>query len=227
MSQKADGFQLLVDSGSSKHFIDLESICGVESRTPEYTRIEPPMEITAAGNNVLHGTSQGILLLVLVVRGTDDVLMAIKLSVVLVLGLKRNIFSTSAAAKKNVRTTNDSNSLSLDLGAFGVQLTRFGSMDCLDLTIAKESRRSESALCSISGNTFGKESVILTALVPMRGVTQSVGSTNVDQIVGENPLVEYKTRNEVSCEKIESNNLAPMISDADKEGKSSNISVCK
>ena len=55
--QETGGFQLLVDSGSSKHFIDSESICGVESRMLEYTRIYPPMEITVAENNALSGTA--------------------------------------------------------------------------------------------------------------------------------------------------------------------------
>ena len=41
--QQADGFQLLVDSGSSKQFIGSELIRGVESRMLEYTKIEPPM----------------------------------------------------------------------------------------------------------------------------------------------------------------------------------------
>ena len=63
LSQEADGFQLLVDSGSSKHLIDPESIRGVESGMLEYPRIEPPIDITAAGENVLRGTAQGILLL--------------------------------------------------------------------------------------------------------------------------------------------------------------------
>ena len=70
LSQEADGFQLLEDLGLSKHFVDPELVRGMELRMQEYTRIEPPMEITAAGNNVLRGTAQGILLVV--VRGTDD-----------------------------------------------------------------------------------------------------------------------------------------------------------
>ena len=45
LSQEMEGFQPLVDSRSSKHFADPELICGVESRTLEYTRIEPPMKI--------------------------------------------------------------------------------------------------------------------------------------------------------------------------------------
>ena len=58
-------------------------------------------------------------------------------------------------------------------------------MEYFDLTIARGSRRAESALCAISGKTFGRESV-LTALVPKTPVAQPVGSINVDQKVGNN-----------------------------------------
>ena len=43
----------------------------------EYTRIEPPMKITTAGNNVLCDTAQGIFLVI--VRGTDDALRTVSL----------------------------------------------------------------------------------------------------------------------------------------------------
>ena len=98
---KKRGFQLLADLGSSKHFIDEELIRGVESRMQECTRIEPPMEITTAVNNVLRGTAQGILLVI--VRGTDDALRQVKLPIVLVPKLKRKLFSSLAAAKKGVK----------------------------------------------------------------------------------------------------------------------------
>ena len=150
--QEADGFQLLVDSVSSKHFIDPELIRGVESRMQEYTRIEPPMEITVAGNNVLRDIAQGILLIV--VRGTDDALRTLKLDIVLVPDLKRNLFSGSVTAKKGVKTIIEQKGSSLNLGAFSVQLTRLDSMKYLDLIIAKKSRRIESALGAISGKTF-------------------------------------------------------------------------
>ena len=101
LSQQADGFQLLVHSGSSKHFVDPELIREVESRMLEFTRIEPPMEITAAGDNVLRGTAQGILLVV--VRGTDNVLRTVKLPMVLAPGSKRNLFSCSAELKKALK----------------------------------------------------------------------------------------------------------------------------
>ena len=51
---------------------------------------------------MLRGTAQGILLIV--VHGTDDVLRAVKLLIVLVPDLKRNLFSASAAAQKGVKT---------------------------------------------------------------------------------------------------------------------------
>ena len=122
------------------------------------------MKITAAGNNVVRGTAQSILLVV--VRGTDNGLRTVTLPIVLVPGLKRNIFSSSAAAKKGVKTIiEETGSSSLDLGAFRVQLTRLDSMEYLDLTIAKESRRTESSLCTISEKPFRKDAV-LTALVP-------------------------------------------------------------
>ena len=67
----------------------------------EYTRGEPPMEIKAAGNSMLRGTAQGMLQVV--ERSTDDALRTVKLAIVLVLGLQRMTFSSSAAAKKGVR----------------------------------------------------------------------------------------------------------------------------
>ena len=86
----------------------------------KYTRIEPPMETRAAGDKVLHGIVQGIL--VVVVRGTDDVLKPVKLPIIQVPGLKRNIFSSLAAAKKDVKSIIEKNGSSLNLGPFNVRL---------------------------------------------------------------------------------------------------------
>ena len=85
----------------------------------EYTRIEPPMEIIYAGDNVSCGATRGILLLV--VRGTDDVLRKVKLSIVLKPEL--NIFLVRQQLKKvSVIALNGS---PLDLGPFCIQLIRF------------------------------------------------------------------------------------------------------
>ena len=50
----------------------------------EYSRIEPPMNIRVAGDNVLLGTVQVIKLVV--VRGTENILRTVKLPIVLVPG---------------------------------------------------------------------------------------------------------------------------------------------
>ena len=72
----------MIDSGSSKHFIGPELIRGVETRTLGYTEVNPPTEITVAGDNILYGTTQGILLVL--VGNTDDVCRKVEIPVVLV-----------------------------------------------------------------------------------------------------------------------------------------------
>ena len=130
----------------------------------------------------------------------------------LVPGLKINIFSSLAAAKKGIKTIIKQKGSSLDLGAISVQLTRLDSMKYLDLAIAKKSRRTESSLCAISGKTFRKESA-LTALVAKKSVAQQIGNIKVHQKAGGKTVVENKNKNltykiqentnEVSCsEKI-------------------------
>ena len=98
LSHQADSFQMLVDSGSSKHFVDPKLVHRVESRMQDYTQISPPMEIKAAGHNTLFGIAQGTLLVV--VRDTQDICRTVKLRIVLVPGLGRNLFSTAMAAQK-------------------------------------------------------------------------------------------------------------------------------
>ena len=66
-------------------------------------------------------------------------------------------------------------------------------MEYLDLIIAKESRRTESALCTISGKKNHKEAV-LTTLVPKKSLAQPVGSIKVDQKVGGKTVVEDKNK---------------------------------
>ena len=64
----------------------------------DYTRISPPMEIKAAGHNTLLGIAQGTLLVV--VRDTQDICRTVKLPIVFVPGLGRNIFSTAIDSSK-------------------------------------------------------------------------------------------------------------------------------
>ena len=179
LSHRADGFQMLVDSGSSKHFVDPELVHRVESRMQDYTKISPPMEIKAAGHNTPLGIAQGTLLVV--VRDTQDICRTVKLPIVLVPGLGRNLFSTAMAAQKGVKTTITKAGSIVDLGLFSIQLTRSDNLDHLDLAISKGSKRTESACGAISGKSFGKETV-LTALVPQKYIAlSSAVSMNIDQ----------------------------------------------
>ena len=109
-------------------------------------------------------------------------------------------------------------------------------MEYLDLTIANENSRIESALRAISGKTC-REEAVLTALLPKKSVAQPVGTIKVDQEVGGKPVVEDKNKsladkipektNEVSRrEKDESNNQGSTVSDVDKVRKSSIVSSC-
>ena len=106
----------MVDSGPSKDVID-DSWSRVEDML-KYTKIKPLVKIRAAVDNVLQGTAQGILQAV--VRGRDDVLRTVKLLIVLVPGLKGNLFLSSAAAQKCGKTIIENNGLSLGLGPFSV-----------------------------------------------------------------------------------------------------------
>ena len=101
LSHQTNGFKTLVDSGSSKHFVDPKLVHRVESRMQDYTEIDPPMEIKAAGHNTLFGIAQGTFLVV--VRDTQDVCRTVKLPKVLVPGLGRNLFSTAMAGQKGVK----------------------------------------------------------------------------------------------------------------------------
>ena len=65
-------------------------------------KISPPMEIKASGDNILYGTVQGIILVL--VRDIDNVCRRVKLSIVVVPGSKKNPFSSAATAQKDMKT---------------------------------------------------------------------------------------------------------------------------
>ena len=191
------------------------------------------MEIKASGHNTLFGTAQGILLVV--VRGTQDVCRTVKLPTLLVTGLGQNLFSAALAAQKGVKTISTKKRSIVDLGLSSIPLKRLDNLDHLDLAISKESKRTESACCPISGQAFGKETV-LTASVPQKPIAlSSTACVNIDQRALGNGTVEYNndsptyrilhnptsTRSEVSC--CEKNNppSSMMVDDIDKGGESS------
>ena len=83
----------------------------------------------------------------------------------LVSDLKGNIFFTLTIAQEGVKTNIGKSGSFIDLELFRIQLTqRLDNMHHLDLIITRESRGTQSTICTILGKTFGKEPV-LTALV--------------------------------------------------------------
>ena len=140
----------------------------------------------------------------------------------LVPGLKRSIFSSWTAAQKGVKTVKEKSGSYLRFAPFSVQLTRFDDMDHLDITIAKESRRTKSSVCASSGKMFGKESV-LKVLVLTKPTALSVDIINIDSVEDKNNNSPYKihgnTYEEVRfCEQVESNTQSPTIDDTNKKG---------
>ena len=151
-------------------------------------------------------------------------------------GLGRNLSSIALAAQKGGKTIFTKVSSIIDLGLFSIQLTRSDNLDHLDLAISKESKRTESACCAISGKVFSKETV-LTASVPQKYIAlSSAVSMNIDQrslqdgssVVGhDNDSPTYRilhnptsTRPEASC--CEKNNPpSSMAIDIDEGSKNS------
>ena len=185
---------------------------------------------------ILFGTAQGILLVA--VRDTQDIRRTVKLPIVFVPGLGRNLLSTTLTAQKGVKTTFTKAGSIVDLGLFSIQLTWSDNLDHLDLAISKESRRTESAYCAISGKKAFSKETVLTALVPQKCIALSseAVSMNIDQrtlqdgssVIGhDNDSPTYRnlrnptsTRSEVSC--CEKNNPpSSMVVDIDERSKSS------
>ena len=101
-----------------------------------------------------------------------------KLPIVLVPGLGRNLFSTAMAAQKGVKTITTKAGFIVDLRLFSIQLTRSNNLDHLNLASSKESKRTESACCAISGKSFSKE-IMLTASVPRNPSALPAASINL------------------------------------------------
>ena len=167
---------------------------------------------------------------------TQDVCRAVKLPIVLVPGLGKYLFSTALAAQKGVKTIFTKAGSIVDLGLFSIQLARSNNFDHLDLVIAKQSKRTESACCAISGKAFSKETV-LTASIPQKSIAPSSAvCMNIDQrALGNGTTVGHNndgptyrilhnptsTRSEVICCEKNNPSSSMMVDDIDKVSKSS------
>ena len=69
----------------------------------------------------------------------------------------------------------------VDRGLFSIQLTRSDNLDHLDLASSKESKRTESACCAISGQVFSEETVLTASVTQKYIALSSAVSMNIDQ----------------------------------------------
>ena len=93
---------MLMDSGATSHFIDPNLITGCYSLVKTITPLVPPHVIITTGDHRLCGREQGQL--PVLVRDFHGQLHQVSLSVILVPGLGRHLFSTGAAKRRGVST---------------------------------------------------------------------------------------------------------------------------
>ena len=81
-------------------------------------------------------------------------LRTVKLPIVLVIGLKRNLFSSSAAPQNVVKTVVEKNGSSLDLGPFSVQLTRLDNMETSIQQLQKKAEKQSLLVAQLQGESL-------------------------------------------------------------------------
>ncbi|CAM9639627.1 unnamed protein product, partial [Ascophyllum nodosum] len=105
---------VMVDSGSSEHFLDPFLIPGLQNRMMDYKALDEPHKIFTAGNRVLEGIGTGTM------HGTvkdgHGRKTAINFSAFVVPGLGRNLFSVHTAVTKGVVTVFDSVNPRFEIG---------------------------------------------------------------------------------------------------------------
>ena len=105
---------MMVDSGSSEHFLDPFLIPGLPNRMMDYKALDEPHKIFTAGDHVLEGMGTGT------VHGTvkdgHGRKTAINFSAFVVPGLGRNLFSVHTAVTKGVVTVFDSVNPRFEIG---------------------------------------------------------------------------------------------------------------
>ena len=93
---------MLVDSGATEHFLDDELIPGLKQLMQDYNLLEEPKKIVTAGNQVLLGTATGIL--PCVITDQNGSTHQVGFPSLIVSGLGRHLFSSSAAAARGTST---------------------------------------------------------------------------------------------------------------------------
>ena len=115
-----DSVTVLVDSGASGHYFDDLLIPSLKHRLLNYVLLTPPRKILTAGGALLDGTAEGILK-VLVTDNHGEQHLA-RIAILIVPGIRRNIFSAKSATKKGVVSIFDFDNPRLELSGITVLL---------------------------------------------------------------------------------------------------------
>ena len=96
---------LMVDSGASGHYFDDTIIRDLKHRLQDYVHLSKPRKILTAEGAMLDGTAEGVLQGLVTDDNGNQIL--VRVDIVVVPWIGRNLFSVMAAAKKGIATIFD------------------------------------------------------------------------------------------------------------------------
>ena len=182
--------KILIDSGCSNHMVDSQLLPNIEDEMLDYVRFDPPMNIVAAGGQLLHGTGKGVLhAMVTDLRGNQR---SIRFPVITVPGLGRHLFSCGEAMKRGVSTIFSVNP-HINVGEFQVPISNDGgTLHYLKMQVVRSSTTSKDKIGSalttsvISGKEMGIGTAFsaATATATAAAVLEDVEPSTSVYIVG-------------------------------------------
>ena len=95
----------MVDSGASGHYFDDAIIRDLKHRLQDYVHLTTPRKILTAGGAMLDGTAEGVLQGLFTDDNGNQIL--VRIDIVVVPGIGRNLFSVMTASKKGIATIFD------------------------------------------------------------------------------------------------------------------------
>ena len=94
---------ILVDSGASGHYFDDAIIRDLKRRLKGYVDLATPRTFFTAGEGLLDGTVEGVLLGLFIDNFDNQIL--VRVDIMVVPGTGRNLFSVMTVAKKSIVTS--------------------------------------------------------------------------------------------------------------------------
>ena len=132
------GATLLVGSGTSESFLDDELVPGLKKRMRVFKKLSAPKEFTTAGKHTIYGAGIGIISLTL--HDSHGAQLPVNLRALVVPGLGRNIFASTAELKNGVRFVLEVGKPHLTIGGITIPLKqdpRDQGMCALDIMIQR------------------------------------------------------------------------------------------